>query len=256
LPFGAEPRELVCMVDPIFSNPRLAAIYDVLDGARNDLDFYEAIVEELGANSVLDLGCGTGTFACRLARKDFAVVGVDPADASLVVARTKPGAGDVRWIKGDAFSLPADLDIDLVTMTGNVAQVFLSDSDWAGALSALYTATGPGGLLVFEARDPADAAWTGWTRSASWRTTEIDEVGIVESWVELTAVNPPLVSFRWTFVFHRDKAVIKSDSTLRFRTRAQIAHSLTKAGYVLDDVRDAPDRPSREMVFVASRPHL
>jgi SAM-dependent methyltransferase len=244
------------MVDPIFSNTRLAAIYDVLDGARNDLDFYEAIVEEVGAKSVLDLGCGTGTFACRLVRKSLTVVSVDPADASLVVARAKPGAGSVRWIKGDAFSLPADLDVDLVAMTGNVAQVFLSDGHWERVLSALYTATRPGGLLVFEARDPADAAWTGWTRLASWRTTEIDEVGIVESWVELTTVNPPLVSFRWTYVFHRDNAVLTSDSTLRFRSRAQIAHSLMKAGYVLDDVRGAPDRPGREMVFVASRPHL
>jgi len=52
--------------DRIIADSRLAAIYDDIDGDRDDLDHYEAIVEELGARRVLDLGCGTGVLACRL----------------------------------------------------------------------------------------------------------------------------------------------------------------------------------------------
>ena len=33
------------MPDPIFADPRLAAIYDDLDGVRDDLDFYVALAE-------------------------------------------------------------------------------------------------------------------------------------------------------------------------------------------------------------------
>jgi hypothetical protein len=65
-------------------------------------------------------------------------------------------------------------------------------------------------------------------------------------------VTLPLVSFRTSFVFGADGAVLTSASTLRFRYRTEVAASLTAAGFVIDDVRDAPDGPGREMVFVAT----
>lgn len=75
------------------------------------------MVEQFGASRVLDLGCGTGTFACLLAGRGLEVTGVDPAEASLRVARRKREAGGVRWVCGDARSLPARRG-DLVTLTG------------------------------------------------------------------------------------------------------------------------------------------
>jgi ubiquinone/menaquinone biosynthesis C-methylase UbiE len=65
-----------------------------------------ALVDELGARSVLDIGCGTGTFACMLAGRGIEVTAVDPAGAMLEVARAKPGADAVRWVHGDATTLP------------------------------------------------------------------------------------------------------------------------------------------------------
>ena len=59
------------------------------------------------------------------------------------------------------------------------------------------------------------------------------------------------MSNRWTTVFHDDGATIVSDSTLRFRTREAIEESLRVAGF-RSDVRDAPDRPGKEWVFVAN----
>ena len=67
------------MVDLIFEEPRLAEIYDPLQSERSDLDPYVAMVTELGGRSVLDIGCGTGTFACLLAQRGIIVTGVDPA---------------------------------------------------------------------------------------------------------------------------------------------------------------------------------
>lgn len=108
--------------DNAFADPRLAALYDPLDPDRGDLDGYAAIADEFGARSVLDIGCGTGTFACLLAERGLAVTGLDPAAASLELARRKPGAERVQWIHGHGGDLPP-LQVDLATMTGNVAQV-------------------------------------------------------------------------------------------------------------------------------------
>ena len=76
--------------------------------------------------------------------------------------------------------------------------------------------------------------------------------GRVESWVEVTECRGELVTFRSTLVFA--DATITSESTLRFRGRDEVAADLVAAGFVVEDVRDAPDRPGRELVFVASRP--
>ena len=241
------------MSDAIFAEPRLAAVYDAFDGDREDLAPYVALADEHGARSVLDIGCGTGTFACLLAARGIEVVGVDPAAASLQVARGKPGAERVRWVHGDATELPP-LQVDLVTMTANVAQVFLDDGAWAATLDAARTALRPGGLLVFESRRPERQAWLAWNRERSLRRVVVPDAGPVTTWVEVTHVREGLVSFRWTFVFEADGAVLTSDSTLRFRGREELVDSVRSAGLELDDLRDAPDRPGAEFVVLARRP--
>ncbi|MGK2948822.1 MAG: class I SAM-dependent methyltransferase [Acidimicrobiales bacterium] len=237
------------MVDPIFADPRLAALYDPLDADRSDLEHYLRLADELGARSVADLGCGTGTFACLLAERGVEVVAVDPAAASLDVARAKPGADRVRWVHGDARHLPRD-ELDLVTMTGNVAQVFLTDDDLVATLRAARGALRPGGRVVFEVRDPGREAWRSWNRAASHRRTDVLGVGVVESWVELLDVSLPLVSFRWTYRFDPSGEVVTSDSTLRFRSRQEVERCVAASGLVVEEVRDAPDRPGLEWVFL------
>lgn len=243
--------------DPTFAERRLARIYDLLDLDRSDLDAYVAMVEEFGARSVLDIGCGTGTFACLLARRGVAVTAVDPAEASLEVARLKPGADRVRWVHGLVTGLPA-LQVDLATMTANVAQVFLTDEEWDATLRAARRALRPGGRLVFETREPAARAWLSWNREATYRHAVLPGVGGVETWCSLIAVTSDpaagdRVSFRWSFVFDADGAVLTSDSTLRFRHREEVSASLAVTGFTVDEIRDAADRPGREMVFVARR---
>ncbi|MFF3485397.1 class I SAM-dependent methyltransferase [Streptomyces sp. NPDC002701] len=241
------------MADECFGHPRLAAIYDPLDPDRSDLDAYVRMAEEVEARRVLDIGCGTGVFALLLADRGIEVVGVDPAEASIDVARSKPGGERVRWILGDVTALPP-LRVDLATMTANVAQAIVDPRTWRETLKRAYASLRPGGLLMFETRDPARRAWDKWNREHSYSVVEIPGVGAVESWVEVTDTAFPLVTFRGTYVFAADGHVLTSHSTLRFRERQEVEADLLAQGYAVDDVREAPDRPGREFVFLARRP--
>jgi SAM-dependent methyltransferase len=237
------------MPDEIFAHPRLAPIYDAMNGKRDDLTVHLAIADELGAHRVLDIGCGTGTFALLLAEHGRTVIGVDPAAASLEVARAKDPTRRVTWVHGDATSAPP-CDADLAVMTGNAAQVFLTDEDWAGTLWAIHAALRPGGYLVFETRRPERRAWEEWTHDVP-KVLDLPGIGRVEHRLEVTEVRLPLVSFTSTYRFLTDGLVVTSDSTLRFRDRDEVEKSLVAHGFRVLDVRDAPDRPGREHVFVA-----
>ncbi|MFC5889903.1 class I SAM-dependent methyltransferase [Kitasatospora aburaviensis] len=241
------------MADEIFTHPRLAAIYDALEPDRSDLDPYLELARQLGARKVLDAGCGTGLFAQRLAEEGIEVVGLDPAEALIEVARAKPGGDRVAWIRGDATALPP-LRVDLATMTANVAQAIAAPAAWRTTLARAHRALRPGGRLVFETRVPAARAWERWNRADSYAVTAVPGAGAVESWVELVAIDGPLVTFRWTYVFAADGEVMTSDSTLRFRERDEVEADLAANGFVVQEVRDAPDRPGREFVFLARRP--
>lgn len=241
------------MPDEKFDNPRLAAIYDALDPDRGDLVHYVAMVDEFGVSSVLDVGCGTGSLAVLLAERGVNVVGVEPAAASVAVARGKPFADRVRWIDGDATTLPTDVRVDLAVMTGNVAQVFTSDDDWNATLAGIRGALGHGGRFVFETRDPARRAWDKWTEEHTRQRVDIPGVGVVEEWVQVTEVALPFVTFESPNVFLDSGEMITSTSTLIFRDRAVLEASLAAAGFDLLEVREAPDRPGKEWVFVTQR---
>src|SRR5438128_8794612 len=124
------------VADEVFLHPRLAAICAALDSDRSDLEVYVSIAAELGATGVLDVGCGTDTFALLLAARGHEVTALDPARASLDVARRKPGAERVHWIDGHATRLPP-LQVDLATMTGNVAQAIADETDWQATLDGI-----------------------------------------------------------------------------------------------------------------------
>ena len=211
--------------DAIFAHPRLAPLYDAFDADRDDLTAYLGIADELGADRVLDVGCGTGCLAVLLAESGRIVVGVDPAGASLEVTKSKDAAARVTWVNGDVTAVPA-FGADLAVMTGNVAQVFLTDADWAQALQGIRAALRPGGYFVFETRRPERRAWEEWAADPGQVILDIPGIGSVEQCHEVTDVSLPFVSFRYAYRFLADGAVVTSNSTLRFRSRDEVESSL------------------------------
>lgn len=237
--------------DQLFADPRWAIHYDSLESDRSDLDAYLGVVEEIGAELVVDVGCGTGTLAVLLAARGIKVVGVDPASGSLDVARTKPNADRVTWVNGDATALEdmPSLAADLAVMTGNVAQVFVDDADWHSTLEAVRGCLRPDGWFVFETRRPEARAWEGWGHAdvpvdlGDGRTATVS--------MTVTEVAGALVTFDSGLSV--DGETLESTSTLRFRERSELTDDLARHGFEVLEVRDAPDRPGKEDVFVTRR---
>jgi SAM-dependent methyltransferase len=241
------------MSDLIFEHPRLVSIYDSFDGERKDLIQYLELIQQLNAGSVIDIGCGTGCLSTMLAKKGVLVLALDPAQASINYAKTKPFAELVHWVNGDASLLPTNLNYDLAVMTGNVAQVFISEFSWSSNLLSIHKALRDNGWLIFEVRDPSKKAWLSWNKEQTFQRIATKAAGWVQSWCDLKKVENDLVTFQWTYLFESSNEQFISSSTLRFRSRLQIEDSLKQSGFAISEIKDAPDRPGMEFVFIAQK---
>lgn len=100
----------------------------------------------------LDVGCGTGFYAERLAPYFEAVSGVDPASKMLDTARSRLPSG--RFIKGHITSLPFfDRSFDVVLC----ARVLSHVDEIELALNETIRVMRPGGLLVITNVDAGHA---------------------------------------------------------------------------------------------------
>jgi ubiquinone/menaquinone biosynthesis C-methylase UbiE len=205
-------------------------MYDVLNTGDHDFAFYEA---QIGAQPkyVLDVGCGTGVFAVRLARGGHEVVAVDPSPAMLGYARRRAGADRVKWLVGDAATAPGDTLFDVATMTGHAFQCLLTDDEVTATLRAVRQRLSPGGRFMFETRNPAVQPWLGWTAQHSRRTINTNDSGQVEVFQECTSVRREVVEFDTHYVFVDAGTHLTSRSQLRFISQSALARQIDAAGF-------------------------
>jgi SAM-dependent methyltransferase len=91
-------------VDEVFDDEFLASLYDYFNPWTPSDNFYFNMTKEIDG-CVLDLGCGTGMLACRIASIGLSVTGVDPAKGMLRAAMSRDGGDRVNWIRGDGRNL-------------------------------------------------------------------------------------------------------------------------------------------------------
>lgn len=233
-------------------DPRIVELYDQDNPDGQDHDFYRSLASELGARSILDLGCGTGLLTVTLSGVDRTVMGIDPSETMLDYARKRPFAERVAWVIGTSAQAPAD-QFDLAIMSGNVAQ-HISDADWRATLHDVRYSLRPGGSLSFESRNPAARAWERW--DSGERISRDTRHGPLVEWMHVGTDDDRTVSIEAHNLFSRTGDEIIDTQTLVFRSRDEIAHDLDDAGFDVSEVYGGWDRASFDehapiMVFVA-----
>ncbi len=222
------------MIERQFTEDTLAALYDAFHPpeSRDDFAFYLPLV--LSAQSVLDVGCGTGALL-RLAREaghTGRLCGLDPAEGMLNQARAR---SDVEWVHGDLSSVRWEREFDLIVMTGHAFQELVTDDEIRAALAAIRAALTDGGRFAFETRNPPARGWEQWP--AQYTSEVTDASGAVvrrESRLE-TPVIGNVVHGVSTFTSPAWDGSRVSRGALRFVERETLAAFLSDADLVIEE---------------------
>ena len=141
-----------------------AETYDtVVPDWPGEIDFYRALAAETHSKgqAVLEIACGTGRVAIRLAQDGVDVVGLDLSPAMLSVAREKSiGMSNVRWVQGDMRSFELGELFGLAIIPGHSFQNILTAEDQVATLEAIKRHLVPGGTLVVHL-DHLSVSWLG-----------------------------------------------------------------------------------------------
>jgi SAM-dependent methyltransferase len=101
-----------------------------------------------GTRTVLELGCGTGNDAARLAREDYSVTGVDLSSAAIRQAQARYGAVATFLVADISQRLPfPDANFDAVM--SNVAMHMFPDAITRALFAEVGRLVAPGGLFLF-----------------------------------------------------------------------------------------------------------
>jgi len=187
-----------------------AETYDesVLDWP-NEIDFYQEMAAHAkqAAGSVLELACGTGRVAIRLARSGVRVVGLDASPYMLDVARRKSaGLDNLRWVQGKMQSFRLDETFALIIVTGHAFQHMVTLEEQVTCLECIKRHLRPDAQLVIHVNHD-DLSWLGGLASQKEHPFEADkkfiraatgcEIQPYSAWSYERSTQTAIVRSRW-----------------------------------------------------------
>jgi ubiquinone/menaquinone biosynthesis C-methylase UbiE len=252
-----------------------AQTYDVLvPDWPGELDFYRALVAEVksGSGSVLEVACGTGRIALRLAQEGVRIVGLDLSPHMLKVARQKSAKlQTIHWVQADMRSFELDETFELGIIPGPAFQNLLTSEDQVASLECIRRHLKPGGVLVVHL-DHQDISWLGELCGEKGGVFEAAEqfqhpqtgrqVRTSRAWVYERLTQTAIVQTVWEEIEADGQIVERQESgpiRLHCVYRFEMEHLLARVGFAVEAIygdffRQALRDESTEMIWVARTP--
>jgi len=238
-----------------------------------EVEFYRELAAEAGrqGGTVLEVACGTGRVAIRLAEAAAEVIGLDLSPQMLAVARKESaGLANMHWVEADMRSFDLGERFELAIIPGQAFHNLNTAQDQADCLGCIGRHLRPGGRLVIHL-DPPDYTWLGeLLRDKGGQFEAAEQFSHPESgrqvrasraWSYEPASQSAICQAVWEEV-DTDGRVVNRWQTEPVRLHSifpfEMEHLLARAGFLVEAVYgDFSRRPyvdkSPEMIWVARR---
>jgi SAM-dependent methyltransferase len=139
-----------------------AQLYDAwVTDWDGEVDFYRELIQysPLQSHGVLEVACGTGRVAMRLAKDGMDVTGFDLSPELLDIAHVKSlGLSNVHWVLGDMRTFEIGKKFGFVISPGHSFQFMTTPDDQVKCLAQIKRHLIPNGILVLHV-DHQDFGW-------------------------------------------------------------------------------------------------
>src|SRR5512137_256912 len=113
-----------------------------------EIEFYKSLAAEAKrrGESLLEVACGTGRVAIRLAQEGTRTVGLDLSAKMLEVAKEKSkGLGNISWVQANMCAFDLGETFGLVLIPGHAYQNLNSPEEQVACLQCIHRHLKPGG---------------------------------------------------------------------------------------------------------------
>ncbi|MEB3750424.1 class I SAM-dependent DNA methyltransferase [Geobacillus icigianus] len=205
---------------------------------------------------VIDIGCGTGELAIRLAKDGWQVAGVDLSAQMLSIAQEKAEAAGVHvpLFEQNMAELDGFSDLDGALVFCDALNYLMNEEDVQTTFAAVSRALGAGGLLLFDVHSV-------YKMDVLFRDAVFADQGedISYIWTCHPLDWPHSVGHELTFFVRRGDRYERFDEWHEQRTFEQAVYEqwLDAAGFevleVTADFTDAPPTETAERLFFVAR---
>ncbi len=260
------------------SDPRVAEFYaQTYDASVPDwpgeIDLYRELATEAKCKgqALLELACGTGRVAIRLAQDGIETVGLDLSPKMLEVARGKSkDIPNLRWVEANMCSFDLGRTFGLILIPGHAFQNLNTPEEQFACMQSIHRHLDGDGRLVVHL-DHQDFSWLGdlvkdkdhvFEEAEKFKDARTGlQIHTRRAWAYEPATQSALCTTTWEAINDNGQVVERWETEpirLHCVFRFEMEHLLGRAGFSVDEVygdffRHPLEDHSPNMIWVAHK---